>query len=1435
MMKNATLSAILLPAYCRIKAKSLLQLLFTLCVTAVITLSMAGNATAQTITSFAPANGPAGTLIKVTGTNLSDVKELYIGGKLAIVVKVNATEIAGMIMPGNITGSVKLKLNSDVVVQAAGTFTITATPYPMVRQSVQLADTTTYNGFYQTDPNNPSSYVKRRSYGAGQGTSVAISADGNTALVGIGIGFESFSQSDKGGLIFYERSNGVWMKAPPVQKLFVGAGAIGGLVLLSADGKTAVGDANTSSLHTPGVYRKANGVWTLESSNNNIPSCGVIAMSADANTVVSSTFHPGSGRSGAGFYSHLLVYRYNGSGWVQNGYFDTPDFIYGGAVAISADGKTIVHTAPDRSCIYNKQDTGWVKGMALPIGGQKAAISADGKTVLLTGNHPGVLYTLTGKTWSQTQTLPETALGTLSADGRTIILAGKSPVVYYRSGTGSWVAKSTSLGSFPNGDNTAYGLPSIALSPDGATAFMGVPADTSVTPKLADGNPLGTAYAFGATSPAIVSISPSSGPVGTVVKVNFSDMAGPASLKIGGKEALIISKKDYSATAMVMPGAVTTMSGSGDNFTVTATPFPNVPTSPKMADTAKHASGDKLTYSLQQGTVVAISADGKTAVAASGKSTYTMPYGTGQNVIFYKKEGDTWKQSKFITTSYTNLSYPLKAVINGDGTAALVVFTDELHSINPGFVYGYHKDANGDWLPDAQGITGVLFLAVDVALSADGNTAVTGYRKCSAHGCETHSNVFYRINGVWTGDTAMTSPGAPPNPKYYISNTGSTVAISADGKTIATNVPQGTANVGTNVYTYSGSKWVLQQNLTSAVGVPSLSADGNILISGNHAYSRANNKWTYTTSLPAVQPGAATYISADANTVMLAGDNGPVVYWRNSSTAAWAKQSTSFATSNPAPVVALSADGASGFAGNPQDTTVFPSQKYYDGQTESEGEFPIGAVYGLGTGTPVVTPAGVATAITFTNLGATSQAVGWANAGGAMQAVFIKQGSTGFPTIIDGTTYTANKVFGQGSPAGAGWYCVYSGTHVSNTNIEITGLDPSTPYIVAIVGYNGKYGTEKYATAGATGKFTTDDLNIRATNVAFSNTTGTTTTLSWTNGSGVGRMVFMLATDYDGGAGPSDMYYSPNTKYGSGNQANGWYCVYNGTGSSVNITGLTGGQRYLAIVYDYNGSIQAPRVIRVAEVSESIASVVTPITPPTGYATGLAFTNTTANSTTLSWVSSNGAARAVFVKMGASGTLNVAQNTTYTANTTFGLGTQAGTNGWYCVYNGTGNTVNVAGLNASTGYRAVVIEYNGTAGTEAYNLSRYNTATVTTTAAPAMLLTTNQKHLLMEQDGLTDNLTPELNIHQGLSPNGDGDNDVFTIDGIGAYPQNTVKIINSNGDVIYSATGYDNYLKAFDGRSANGTLQKAGTYFYSLEYKKGADTIRKTGYLVIKY
>ncbi|SHN37837.1 cadherin-like beta sandwich domain-containing protein, partial [Mucilaginibacter sp. OK098] len=94
----------------------------------------------------------------------------------------------------------------------------------------------------------------------------------------------------------------------------------------------------------------------------------------------------------------------------------------------------------------------------------------------------------------------------------------------------------------------------------------------------------------------------------------------------------------------------------------------------------------------------------------------------------------------------------------------------------------------------------------------------------------------------------------------------------------------------------------------------------------------------------------------------------------------------------------------------------------------------------------------------------------------------------------------------------------------------------------------------------------------------------------------------------------------------------------------------------------------------------------------------------------------------------------------------------------------------------------------------------------------------------------------EVVVHQNVSPNGDGKSDYLQIDGISAYPDNTLQIMSRSGTLVYEVKGYDNTSKVFDGHSnTNGKLQLAGTYFYSLEYKDGNDTKHKTGYLVLKY
>ena len=70
-----------------------------------------------------------------------------------------------------------------------------------------------------------------------------------------------------------------------------------------------------------------------------------------------------------------------------------------------------------------------------------------------------------------------------------------------------------------------------------------------------------------------------------------------------------------------------------------------------------------------------------------------------------------------------------------------------------------------------------------------------------------------------------------------------------------------------------------------------------------------------------------------------------------------------------------------------------------------------------------------------------------------------------------------------------------------------------------------------------------------------------------------------------------------------------------------------------------------------------------------------------------------------------------------------------------------------------------------------------------------------------------------LYFYNTFTPNGDGDNDVFYIGNLGKYPDNTLKIFNRYGKLIYNAVGYDN---SFDGKYLGNEIP-TGTYFYVLD------------------
>ena len=97
----------------------------------------------------------------------------------------------------------------------------------------------------------------------------------------------------------------------------------------------------------------------------------------------------------------------------------------------------------------------------------------------------------------------------------------------------------------------------------------------------------------------------------------------------------------------------------------------------------------------------------------------------------------------------------------------------------------------------------------------------------------------------------------------------------------------------------------------------------------------------------------------------------------------------------------------------------------------------------------------------------------------------------------------------------------------------------------------------------------------------------------------------------------------------------------------------------------------------------------------------------------------------------------------------------------------------------------------------------------------------------------------ELVVYNHVVPNSP-DNQLFFIDGIQKYPNNTVEIYNRWGVLVYEATGYNNNDRAFRGES-NGRVtieQKTqlpeGTYYYILRYVNSKNESKeKAGYLYI--
>ena len=211
---------------------------------------------------------------------------------------------------------------------------------------------------------------------AGQGVSVALSADGNTAIVG-GVA----DNSGTGAAWVYTRSGGVWTQQG--SKL-VGTGAVGNAgqgnsVALSADGNTAIvgGVADNSYTGAAWVYTRSGDVWTQQGSKlvgtgavGNASQGHSVALSADGNTAIVGGPHDNSDTGAA------WIYTRSGTVWTQQGNKLVGTGAVGNArqgssVALSADGNTAIvgGISDDRltgaAWIHTRNGSVWTPGQYL--------------------------------------------------------------------------------------------------------------------------------------------------------------------------------------------------------------------------------------------------------------------------------------------------------------------------------------------------------------------------------------------------------------------------------------------------------------------------------------------------------------------------------------------------------------------------------------------------------------------------------------------------------------------------------------------------------------------------------------------------------------------------------------------------------------------------------------------------------------------------------------------------------------------------------------------------------------------------------------------------------------------------------------------------------------------------------------------------------------
>ena len=352
------------------------------------------------------------------------------------------------------------------------------------------------------------------------GGAVALSADGNTALIG-----GDFDSSSEGAAWVFTRNGTNWAQqgaklivdctstcGGPKGTGEVGAGHFGSSVALSSDGNTALIGApdDNNELGSTWVFTRTNSNWSQQAEVNPTDRTlsgglqdaahvgAAVALSTDGNTALIGGPNDNSNVGSA------WVYTRSGTTWSEVQMFGPATFtfpgpnFFGSAVDLSADGTTALIGGPENG--NPSTGSAWVFAKT-GTGTHPYQQQAELDSSVLTGNDPRFGGSVS-----------------LSSDGNTALVGADgdgnsagSAWLFTRSGT-SWNPTGTELTGQGASQMAEFGS-GVALAADGQTAMIGGSNDTSQ---------FGAAWAFAPPNPVCSSVSAATATGGGSVSVSLS-------------------------------------------------------------------------------------------------------------------------------------------------------------------------------------------------------------------------------------------------------------------------------------------------------------------------------------------------------------------------------------------------------------------------------------------------------------------------------------------------------------------------------------------------------------------------------------------------------------------------------------------------------------------------------------------------------------------------------------------------------------------------------------------------------------------------------------------------------------------------------------------------------------------------------------------------